>query len=155
MIHIKVAHDAKQLPDVRILFQEYAASLDIDLAFQGFEEELATLPGAYAPPEGALLMASWEGHIAGCVALRKLSAGTCEMKRLYTRPEFRGRHIGRALAEAVIQQARIIGYSRMRLDTLASMKRARAMYLSLGFREIAPYCYNPFEDAVFMELTWE
>lgn len=155
MIQIAEAHHEMQLPDVRALFAEYAASLDIDLSFQGFEEELATLPGPYAPPEGALLIGFWHGRIAGCVALRKISAGICEMKRLYTKPEFRGLHIGRALAEAAIRQARVIGYNRMRLDTLASMERARTMYRSLGFHEIAPYCYNPYEDAVFMELTWE
>ena len=153
MIQIAEAHAGKNLQEVRKLFEEYAASLGISLDFQDFDDELATLPGSYAPPEGCLLIALWQGQVAGCVALRKIRDGLCEMKRLYTRSPFRGLKIGRALAEAVIKQAREIGYARMRLDTLPSMERARTLYASLGFREIEPYRYNPIEGTAFMELT--
>ena len=153
MIQIKTAHTPHHLTKIQTLFQEYAASLDIDLDFQNFGEELANLPGRYAPPRGALSIALWEGQVAGCVGLRDLSQGICEMKRLYTRPPFRGLKIGRAMAESIIQQARDMGYGRMRLDTLASMERARALYASLGFQEIPPYCHNPINDAVFLELV--
>ncbi len=152
MIQIADAYDGKHLQEVLKLFEEYATSLGISLDFQNFEEELATLPGSYAPPEGLLLIALWQGQVAGCVALRKLSDGVCEMKRLYTRLQFRGLKIGRALAEAVIDQARALGYTLIRLDTLPSMESARALYTSLGFQEIEPYRYNPIEGTAFMEL---
>ena len=147
------AHAGQHLQEVRTLSVEYAASLEISLAFQDFDAELAALPGSYAPPEGCLLIALWHGQVAGCVALRKFQDDICEMKRLYTRPSFRGLQIGRALAEAVIQRARKIGYARMRLDTLPSLARARSMYAALGFRKIAPYRYNPIAGTAFMELT--
>ena len=153
MIQIAEAHTEKNLQEVRKLFEEYAASLGISLDFQDFDEELANLPGSYAPPEGCLLIALWQGQVAGCVALRKIRDEICEMKRLYTSPPFRSLKIGNALAQAVIQQARKIGYARMRLDTLPSMERARSMYASLGFREIEPYRHNPVEGTAFMELT--
>lgn len=153
MIHIVEAHTHKELQEAARLFREYAASLDISLDFQGFEEELASLPGCYASPEGSILLAKSQEEFAGCVALRKLADGSCEMKRLFIRPAFRGRKIGVSLCEEIIDKARELGYQRMRLDTLESMQAARAVYTSLGFREIGPYCYNPIEDAVFMELN--
>lgn len=142
-----------RLPTVRELLVEYAKAIAVDLCFQDFDRELAELPGRYAPPEGRLLLAS-DGAIAtGCVALRKIGDGICEMKRLYVRPAFRGKGLGRALAGEIIAAAKPIGYERMRLDTLGSMKEAIALYASLGFRRIAPYYDNPDSSAVFMELN--
>ena len=140
------------LDEIRTLFEAYEAELDFDLCFQNFQAELDGLPGAYAPPEGCLLLAEYEGRTAGCVALRKLEDGICEMKRLYVRPGFRGHRIGRLLTETLIGQARGLGYTAMRLDTVPKMKRARALYAKLGFREIEPYYTNPIEGAFYMEL---
>lgn len=137
---------------VRSLFEEYAASLDTDLCFQGFAEELAGLPGDYAPPGGRLLLALKDGQTAGCIALRPLNTGVCEMKRLYVRPAFRAHGIGRALVDRLIHEARSAGYQHLRLDTLPSMTGAQALYRRLGFREIAPYYDSPVEGTVFLEL---
>lgn len=134
------------------MFLQYADSLDFDLEFQGFSQELATLPGSYAAPEGCILLADVSGHPAGCVALRPLENKICEMKRLYVRSEFRGQGIGRRLAISVIDRARAIGYEKMRLDTVAAMKEARTLYYSLDFRIINAYRYNPVDDASYMEL---
>lgn len=136
----------------RELIDEYAYSLDIDLAFQDFHRELDGLPGRYAPPLGSIILAWDSGRLAGCVALGPFSEGVCEMKRLYVRPGFRGRGIGRMLAGEAISEARSIGYERIVLDTLASMTEARNLYRSLGFGDIPPYRFNPVEGAVFMEL---
>jgi putative acetyltransferase len=125
----------------------------MNLCFQNFEQELAGLPGHYAPPDGRLLLAEHEGQLAGCVALHKWESGICEMKRLYLRPSFRGKGLGRVLAETIIAEARDIGYQRMRLDTIEPiMKDAVEMYRKLGFREIAPYRPNPIAGAMYMEL---
>lgn len=137
----------------RDLFEEYQKSLGFSLCFQNFDEELATLPGAYAAPDGRLLLAFAGLEPAGCVALRKLGEGICELKRLYVRPAFRGTSLGRRLAESVLVEARQAGYRAVRLDTLPSMTAAQALYLSLGFRDIPPYNDHPVEGTRFMEAT--
>jgi putative acetyltransferase len=147
------AETPAQLAPARELFREYAQSLGFSLCFQNFDQELATLPGGYAPPEGRLLLAEYEGQVVGCVALHKLEPGICEMKRLYLRPAARGKGLGRVLAGRIIAEARHIGYQRMRLDTIEPvMKDAVAMYRKLGFKEIAPYCPNPMSGVIYMEL---
>jgi len=152
MIQLVEGHGAELMDEVRGLFREYAGSLGIDLAFQHFDEELAGLPGDYAPPPGRLILAADAGWIAGCVALRRIENGVCEMKRLYVRPAFRGLGIGRRLAEAIIAAAREIGYEKMRLDTLATMGEAMALYRSLGFRTMEAYYPNPIPTARYFEL---
>jgi putative acetyltransferase len=165
MLRITPAETDDAVEQASVLFREYAASLGVDLSFQNFEQELASLPGDYAPPDGRLFLAvlddagassislpSTSPHVAGCIALRKIEAETCEMKRLYVRPEFRGHGAGRALAAAVITVAREIGYRRMRLDTLPQMAEAQKLYRALGFREIPPYRHNPIVGTRYFEL---
>lgn len=152
MLAIVRAEIEDQFEEARRLFAEYAASLNVDLSFQHFAEELSDLPAQYSPPNGTLLLAFYEGQSAGCVALRKFDGGACEMKRLYVRPQFRNLKLGRLLIERIIAEGRSLGYGRMRLDTLPRMESAQSLYKSLGFREIPPYRFNPVEGAVFMEL---
>jgi ribosomal protein S18 acetylase RimI-like enzyme len=152
VLKIAEAVTEEDIESAKTLFVEYADSLGFDLSFQRFDEELRSLPGDYARPKGCLLLAACDGQTAGCVALRPLEEGVCEMKRLYVRPEFRGMGVGRALAEAVIKEGQDIGYNCMRLDTVPLMDVARMLYASLGFERISPYRYNPIEGAVFMEL---
>lgn len=147
------AESPTQIAEARELFLEYAESLGFSLCFQNFEQELANLPGDYAPPDGRLLLAEFEGQLAGCIALHKLDEGICEMKRLYLRPQFRGKGLGRALANRIIAEARQMGYQRMRLDTVEPvMKDAVAMYRRLGFQQIAAYRPNPMAGTLYMEL---
>lgn len=152
MIRIISAQTENHYQKVRELFTQYADTLDFDLEFQGFSQELATLPGHYAPPQGCILLAEESGHFVGCVALRPLEDKVCEMKRLYLRSNYRGRGIGRMLACSVIDRAREIGYEKMRLDTIATMKKARTLYYSLEFRNIKAYRYSPLDKPSFMEL---
>jgi len=145
VLHI---HRAIDVSIVRDLFLEYARSLGVDLDFQDFDREVANLPGDYDP----ILVAHWNGEVAGCVALHPLDRATCEMKRLYVRPAYRGHAIGRALAERIIAEARAGGFARMRLDTLPMMGDAQKLYRTLGFVEISPYRFNPIAGSKFMEL---
>lgn len=152
MLKLIQAESAEHIEEARRLFLEYAEWLKIPLCFQNFDEEVASLPGKYAPPDGRLLLATLDEEIAGCIALRKIGEGVCEMKRLFVRPEFRGQGLGKTLALAIVEEARELGYERMLLDTLPSaMNEAVKMYRSLGFHEIEPYYFNPVEDALFME----
>lgn len=148
------ARSPSDIENARELFREYQAWVEIDLCFQNFEKELAELPGDYVPPDGRLLLAFHNGQAAGCVALRKLDEGIGEMKRLFVRDAFRGQGLGRKLVETVIDEAKQIGYERMRLDTLPpKMNDAIALYRSFGFQKIAPYYNNPVPGAKFMELS--
>jgi ribosomal protein S18 acetylase RimI-like enzyme len=154
-IELVVAETRGQLDAAREIFRDYAASLAIDLCFQGFEAELAGLPGDYVEPGGVLLLAYVDGALAGCGAMRALPevdhANACEMKRLYVRPAFRGFGLGRRLAQELLDRATAAGYSAMLLDTLDEMESARELYASLGFVEIAPYYYNPIPGAHYLK----
>ena len=152
MVELRHLRETEDMPLVRALFEEYAASLGFDLCFQNFDEELATLPGAYAPPLGTIVVAFCGGGACGCVAVRPFEEGVCEMKRLYVKPACRGRGVGRSLALAAVAFAASALYERMRLDTLASMTEANALYRSLGFAQCERYRRNPLEHPVFMEL---
>jgi len=150
---IRGASSDAEIDQARELFKEYAGGLGIDLCFQNFEKELAGLPGDYVPPNGRLLLAYDNGELVGCVALRKIGDGSCEMKRLFVRDRFRGKGIGRLLIGTIIRNAKEIGYERMLLDTLPPrMNDAIALYRSIGFKEIAAYYDNPVPGAIFMEL---
>lgn len=147
------ANSPREIETARALFREYSTWLAVDLCFQNFEKELAELPGSYGPPNGRLLLAFDGDQIAGCVGLRSIGDKTCEMKRLYVRPAFRKVGLGRLLLDRVVAEARVLGYTKMRLDTLpGKMDRAIAMYRYLGFREIERYYDNPYSEAMFMEL---
>jgi putative acetyltransferase len=152
MYTIREAETAADIAQARELFIEYQSALGVDLCFQGFSEELASLPGHYARPAGRLLLASNESFVLGVVALRPVLAGDCEMKRLYVRSSDRGAGLGRLLTHALIQEARLAGYKRLLLDTLPTMSEAQALYRSIGFVEIAAYCHNPIAGARYMAL---
>ena len=149
---ITQAQTPSEIEQVHQLFREYESFLDVDLCFQSFEEELADLPGAYASPSGALLIGQIGDNTVGCVAVRYLSDGVCEMKRLFVKPEARGTGLGRQLAQEIIQVARTLGYALMRLDTLNRLADAMRLYESLGFRRTDPYYENPLSGVVFWEL---
>lgn len=157
-VEILAPHGHAELDAVRLIFREYAASLGIDLAFQNFDEELATLPGEYASPRGALRVARMDGLVAGCCALRPLDTvdypNACEMKRLFVRPAFRGRGLGRQLAESVMEAARLNAYRHVLLDTLDDMEAARSLYTDLGFVEVPPYYHNPIAGAHYLCATF-
>jgi putative acetyltransferase len=152
MLIIREAIDSIDVAKARGLFVEYQRSLDVDLCFQAFDDELATLPGRYARPAGRLLLAVDGDSTLGVAALRALDGADCEMKRLYVRAAGRGLGIGRLLAARLIEEARLAGYRRMRLDTLAGMTEAQSLYRSIGFTETAPYCENPIAGTLYMEL---
>lgn len=154
MFAIRRATTSEEFETARRLFREYQQGLGIDLCFQSFDRELEALPEMYGHPRGALFLAtrSTDGETAGCAGLRQLEPAVCEMKRLYVRPSSRGHGLGRQLADALLADARKLGYARMRLDTLATMSEARALYRSLGFTEIPPYNDHPIEGTSFLEL---
>ena len=153
MIEIVEANTDALIAKAKELFQEYAESLGFDLCFQNFDQELDDFPGQYSPPMGRLFLALSENQPIGCVGLRSFEKGVCEMKRLYVRPDFRGRKAGRLLAEATIKAGKVTRYEIMRLDTLPSMESANILYKSLGFRQIEPYRQNPINGAIYMELN--
>jgi len=153
MINIVAANTKEFVEQAKALIQEYAESLEFDLEFQDFDTEMEIFPEHYASPRGCLYIAMDENQPVGCVALRDLGDGICEMKRLYVKPNSRGKNIGRSLAKTVIQAAGKLGYDRMRLDTIPSMKQANVLYKVLGFKEIASYRFNPIDGATFFELN--
>lgn len=152
MIEIGEASDPTSIEAARTLFEEYQQMLGIDLSFQDFATELESLPGEYAPPRGRLLLARDDGVVIGCVAMRPLTSETCEMKRLYVRPQSRAGSVGRQLAERIIAEARAIGYRRMFLDTLPTMSGAQRLYESLGFKDIPAYRHNPIAGTRFLGM---
>lgn len=152
VIEFKQIINGLRMEEVKQLFIEYAQSLDIDLCFQNFEEELENLPGKYGPPHGEIIVAFVNDIAAGCVALHRLTKEICEMKRLYVRDEYRGLGIGKRLISSITEEASNLTYKYMRLDTLSTMKKAQDLYRSVGFYDIEPYVYNPIEGARYMEL---
>jgi len=153
MIEIVEANTDEFISKAKELFQEYAETLGFDLSFQNFDKELDDFPGQYSSPNGRLYLASYNNQIIGCVGLRYFEDSICEMKRLYVKPNFRGKNAGRALAETTIKQAKDIGYGYMRIDTLPSMESANELYKILGFEQIEPYRHNPIEGAIYLELN--
>jgi carbonic anhydrase len=153
MLTLREPSSFADLAVVRLLFEEYRTWLGIDLGFQGFDEELTSLPGSYGRPRGRLWLAMMGGEAAGCAAIRPFGESDCEMKRLYVRPVHRGKGVGKKLAETAVEVAKQLGYRRMLLDTLASMTDATRLYRSLGFAETEPYTYNPLPDVLYFALT--
>ena len=153
MIEIIHTVEADAIDIARALFREYQEALGVDLSFQGFETEVATLPGEYAHPRGRLLLARDDGAVAGCIAMRPLTGETCEMKRLYVRPQYRAAGVGRQLVEHLIAEARSLGYRQMYLDTLPTMTGAQRLYESLGFKDIPAYRHNPIVGTRFLGLA--
>jgi len=153
MIKIFEANTKEFVEKAKELIREYAQSLEFDLGFQDFDKEMENFPGQYAFPKGSLYIALDAKQPIGCVALREIGQSICEMKRLYVKPYYRGQKVGKLLAEVVIKAARDMGYNYMRLDTIPSMKQANMLYKALGFKKIAPYRFNPIEDATFFELN--
>ena len=153
MIKIIEANTKELIEQAKELIREYAQSLEFDLGFQDFDREMDNFPGQYASSRGCLFIALAANQTIGCVALRDFGHGICEMKRLYVKPNFRGQKVGKLLAEVVIKAARDMGYDYMRLDTIPSMKQANMLYSALGFKQIAPYRFNPIEGATFFELN--
>ncbi|MBZ0156053.1 MAG: GNAT family N-acetyltransferase [Alphaproteobacteria bacterium] len=153
MVTIMPADEGKILAQVKELFSEYAAALGCNPCFKNLEQEIAALPGDYSPPGGSLLVARYDNRVAGCVALKRLDENACEMKRLYVRPEFRGKGIGKALVLSAVEDARKLGYRHIRLNTLPSMKEAIPLYHFLGFYDIQPYGATPIPGALYMEFT--
>ena len=153
MIKLQTVANADHVAQARALFQEYAETRKHDPALENFQEEIDNLPGKYAVPDGSLILAYRDGKLAVCVAVHKWAYGVCEMKRLYVSPRIRGRGIGRCLVEAIIKQAAMMGYSRLRLDSIPSMKEAQALYESIGFYEIPAYRHNPNEGTKYYEIA--
>ena len=153
MIKLVEANTTEFVEKAKELIREYAQSLEFDLGFQDFDKEMENFPEQYAFPRGCLYIALDSNQLIGCVALRELGQSICEMKRLYVKPYYRGQKVGKLLAEVVIKAARDMGYNYMRLDTIPSMKQANMLYKALGFKKIAPYRFNPIEDATFFELN--
>jgi len=149
-IEITLAYD--RLDHIKLLFSEYVAMLGVDLSFQSYEAEFSALPGDYALPSGRLYVADYDNHLAGCIALKHYDGAYCEMKRLFVRPGFRGKHVGLALAEKVISDAKDMDYKALLLDTMGFLPASIALYRKLGFIEMAPYRYNPLVDAMFFKL---
>lgn len=145
-------YDEQSISEIKYIFTEYRKDLGLDLSFQDFQDELEELPGEYSPSDGAILLAKDDNQTVGSVALRKIDEITCEMKRLYVKPEYRSEGLGRKLAKSIIEEAKDKGYEKMKLDTLTTLKEANELYRSLGFEECEPYRYNPLEDALYMEL---
>lgn len=150
-VEFKYIYDRSFIEEVKLLFLEYAQSLNVDLSFQNYEEEFKELPGKYGPLQGALILVLVNGKGVGCIALRKISEDICEMKRLYVKDDFKGLGIGIKLITMIIEEARRLKYSYIRLDTLPTMKKAQDLYTSLGFYDIEPYTYNPIKGTRFME----
>jgi putative acetyltransferase len=153
MIEIVEANTKILITKVKELFLEYSESLGFDLSFQNFDAELDNFPVQYSPPTGSLFLALSQNLPIGCVGVRYFEDGICEMKRLFVKPYFRGKRVGRLLAEAAVKAGKILGYERMRLDTLPTMEKANHLYRSIGFIEIEPYRYNPIEGAKYLELN--